>query len=147
MSSKNINTFVLKRIMLKFEIESEVFNIQTDKNFLQYKIGGLLYMPAFQRNIVEKIKNDSIKNLTSIAFDLEDSIRDEKLFDAEKTLEIILHDLKSLNQKLPLIFIRVRSPQHLQAIHEKFLDFTEIITGYLLPKFDLNNAENYVAPK
>ncbi len=101
-------------------------------------------MPAFQKNIVEKIKNNSIKNLTSIAFDLEDSVLDEKLSDAEKTLEIILHDLKSLNKKLPLIFIRVRSPQHLQAIHEKFSSFTEIITGYLLPKFDLNNAENYV---
>ena len=34
-----------------------------DKNFLQYKIGGLLYMPAFQKNIVEKIKNNSISLL------------------------------------------------------------------------------------
>ena len=119
--------------------------ILSNKKFLQYKIGGLLYMPAFQKNIVEKIENDSIKNLTSVAFDLEDSVLDEKLFDAEKTLEIILHDLKSLNKNLPLIFIRVRSPKHLQAIHEKFSSFTEIITGYLLPKFDLNNAESYVA--
>lgn len=126
------------------KIESEVFTIYTEKNFLQYQIGGLLYMPAFQKNIVDKIKNDSIACLTSIAFCLEDSIRDEALPDAEETLKVTLQNLKAL-QNLPLIFIRIRTPEHLQAINEKFSDFTEIITGYILPKFDLNNAENYVA--
>lgn len=101
-------------------------------------------MPAFQKNIVDKIKNNSIACLTSIAFCLEDSIRDEALFDAEETLKTTLKNLKAL-QKLPLIFIRIRTPEHLQAMNEKFFDFSEIITGYILPKFDLNNAENYAA--
>ena len=117
----------------------------TNKEILQYKIGGLLYMPAFQKNIVEKIKNNSIDCLTSIAFCLEDSIRDEALQDAEETLKFILQDLKSLNKNLPLIFIRIRTPEHLQKIHAKYLNFTDIITGYILPKFDLTNAEKYSA--
>lgn len=102
-------------------------------------------MPAFQKSIVKKIQNNSIHCLTSIAFCLEDSIRDESLVAAEKILNSTLNDLNLLNKNLPLIFIRIRSPQHLQIIHEKFSGFTKIIAGYILPKFDLNNAENYVA--
>ncbi len=117
---------------------------ETNKKILQYQIGGLLYMPAFQKNIVEKIKNNSIEKLTSIAFCLEDSIRDDALPEAEETLKSILQNLKNL-PKLPLIFIRVRTPEHFQAVHKKFENFSDIITGYIFPKFDLSNAENYVA--
>lgn len=119
--------------------------IDLNKNILQYMVGGLLYMPAFQKNIVAKLKNNSIDCLTSIAFCLEDSILDEALPEAEETLKCILQELKPLSQNLPLIFIRVRSPEHLQSIHEKLSNFTGMITGYILPKFDLKNAENYAA--
>ena len=128
-----------------------------NKNILQYMVGGLLYMPAFQKNIVDKIKKCSIDCLTSIAFCLEDSIRDEALPEAEESLKYILQELKPLyknspfrrnllnGKNLPLIFIRVRSPKHLQSVHNKLSDITNIVTGYIFPKFDLNNAESYAA--
>ena len=116
-----------------------------DKNILQYKVGGLLYMPAFQENIIEKLKNHSIDGLTSIAFCLEDSIRDEVLPKAEESLKCILQELKPFFKDLPLIFIRVRSPKHLESVHDKLSDLTNILTGYIFPKFDLNNAESYAA--
>ena len=99
-------------------------------------------MPAFQKNIVGKIKSNSIDCLTSVAFCLEDSIRDDALKDAEETLIKILQDLQS-QKNLPLIFIRVRSPEHLQDVHEKLSDLKNILTGYIFPKFDLKNAEKY----
>ena len=131
-----------------------------NKNVLQYMVGGLLYMPAFQDNIVDKIQSNAIECLTSIAFCLEDSIRDEVLDKAEDSLKDILQKLKSVSNEnikssfnrnllkdrnLPLIFIRIRSPEHLKSVHEKLSNMTDIITGYILPKFDLNNAENYAA--
>ena len=119
-----------------------------NKDLLKYKVGGLLYMPAFQKNILNKIESQSIECLTSIAFCLEDSIRDDALEEAEQSLINILHELMTLSTttiELPLIFIRVRSPEHLQSIHDKVSKFTDILTGYILPKFDLNNAENYAA--
>ena len=69
---------------------------------------------------------------------------------AEDTLKNILRELKifykeSPAKNLPLIFIRPRTPEHLKFIHEKFSDSAAIITGYILPKFDLNNAEKYCA--
>ena len=83
-------------------------------------------MPAFQNNIIEKIKNNSIDCLTSMCFCLEDSIRDEALPEAEESLKYILQELKYLRKNLPLIFIRVRSPEHLQSFHDKLSDLTEM---------------------
>ena len=116
-----------------------------NKSILKYMVGGLLYMPAFQKNVIKKIENNSIECLTSIAFCLEDSIRDEALPEAEDTLVEILQELNTIKNKLPLIFIRVRSPEHFQSVHDKLSDLNNILTGYIFPKFDLNNAENYAA--
>lgn len=44
---------------------------------LQYMVGGLLYSPAINVGLAEKIDNGCFPCLTSMAFCLEDSIRDE----------------------------------------------------------------------
>ncbi|MBR0261871.1 MAG: HpcH/HpaI aldolase/citrate lyase family protein [Selenomonadaceae bacterium] len=114
-----------------------------DKEILQYKVGGLLYMPAFQKNIVQKIAKNKLPRLTSAAFCLEDSIRDESLDEAEKSLQMILRELESL-ENLPLIFVRIRSPRHLEIFHEEIGSRSKILTGYILPKFDMSNAGAYI---
>ena len=114
-----------------------------DKEILQYKVGGLLYMPAFQKNIVQKILGKKLPHLTSAAFCLEDSIRDESLTAAETSLKFILQELENA-EDLPLIFVRIRSPQHLKTFHDKIGSRSKILTGYILPKFDLRNAEEYI---
>ena len=110
---------------------------------LQYKVGGLLYMPAFQKNIVQKISKKKLPRLTSAAFCLEDSIRDESLDAAEKSLQFILHELDGV-ENLPLVFVRIRSPQHLKIFHETIGSRSKILTGYILPKFDMSNAPEYL---
>lgn len=114
-----------------------------DKKVLQYKVGALLYMPAFQSNIVHKIAEKKLPHLTSAAFCLEDSIQDASLDDAEKSLQFILHELENL-QNLPLIFVRIRSPRHLEIFHETIGLRSKILTGYILPKFDMSNAGAYI---
>ena len=114
-----------------------------DKEILQYKVGGLLYMPAFQKNIVQKIAENRLPCLTSAAFCLEDSIRDESLDEAEKSLQIILRELEGL-ENLPLIFVRIRSPRHLEIFHETIGSRSKILTGYIFPKFDMSNADSYI---
>ena len=114
-----------------------------DNEFLQYKVGGLLYMPAFQKNIVRKIAENKLPHLTSAAFCLEDSICDESLDDAEKSLQSILRELETL-ENLPLIFVRIRSPRHLEIFHDKIGSRSKILTGYILPKFDMSNAGAFI---
>lgn len=114
-----------------------------DKEILQYKVGGLLYMPAFQKNIVKKIAEKKLPHLTSAAFCLEDSIQDNSLADAEKSLQNILRELETL-ENLPLIFVRIRSPRHLEIFHETIGARSKILMGYILPKFDMSNAGAFI---
>ncbi len=114
-----------------------------DKEILQYKVGGLLYMPAFQKNIVQKISANKLPQLNSAAFCLEDSIQDNSLDDAEKSLKIILNQLENV-ENLPLIFVRIRSPRHLETFHESIGCRSKILTGYILPKVDMQNVGSYI---
>lgn len=115
---------------------------------LAYRLGGLLYMPADKESIVQKIAERRYPCLTSIAFCLEDSIRDEALAGAETRLRGTLSALLRFRQEgkeVPLAFVRVRSPQHLQHVHTFLGGAERVLTGYILPKFDLSNASAYAA--
>ena len=114
-----------------------------DKEVSQYKVGGLLYMPAFQKNIVQKIAGNKLPHLTSAAFCLEDSIQDDSLDKAEAALKIILRELEGL-ENLPMIFVRIRSPRHLEMFHEEIGSRSKILTGYILPKVDMQNVGSYI---
>ena len=117
---------------------------------LQYMVGGLLYMPAFQDNVVQKIKSKKITGLTSVAFCLEDAIRDEALEEAERKLSCILAELRPVyanesgKGRNPLLFVRVRTPEHMRYISDLLGENENLLTGYILPKFDLTNGAAYM---
>ena len=81
--------------------------------------------------------------MTSIVFCLEDSIKDEALPMAEIELCNTLSKLKESYSELPLLFVRVRTPEHMKKIHKMIEGQEDIITGYILPKFDLTNCDKY----
>lgn len=113
-----------------------------ENEIIPYKIGGLLYTPATNRTIIDKLKNHTIEYLTSIVFCLEDAIGDAELPEAEKNLREMLNALKG-TENLPLIFIRVRTPCHLAHCYEYLDGSLDIITGFVLPKFDMSNIGEY----
>ena len=117
-----------------------------DKENLAYRLGGLLYCPAANDKIAEKIINGAYPCLTSIALCLEDSIADDSVEQAEKILYNTLEALSSADKnKLPLIFIRVRSPEHLSHVHKLIAPYEKVLTGYIFPKFDVVNGNSYVS--
>ncbi|MDR1126924.1 MAG: HpcH/HpaI aldolase/citrate lyase family protein [Treponema sp.] len=116
------------------------------KEELEYKVGALLYTPALYPNIAEKIHDGQFRAVNSLAFCLEDSIQDASLDKAERAL---LHSLRTLNmtickQDAPLLFARIRNPLHLKHIHAALGQDARLLTGYILPKFDEANADDYV---
>ena len=115
-----------------------------DEKLLPYSVGGLLYTPALNRTIVNKIINDEIPALTALTFCLEDSIMDDSLEEAERQLKDSLERISSSGKAIaPLLFVRVRTPQHLKRIHCLLGEEKKVLTGYVLPKFDLTNANEY----
>lgn len=82
-----------------------------------------------------------------MAFCPEGSIQDDAFEDAEielrKTLAAI-KDKKIDETKRPLLFVLVRTPEHIKKVHDQLIDVEDILTGYILPKFGLSNGAAYV---
>jgi citrate lyase beta subunit len=127
------------------------FNKYSDKQLLQYAVGGLLYMPATHIEIADKIINHTYKHLKSMVLDLEDSVGDDLVTKAEKCAISTIHRLYqaissnaiTINE-LPLVFIRVRTPEQMQRIYNTCKDELSIITGFVFPKVDKYNCDNYI---
>ena len=119
-----------------------------EKSLMPYRVGGLLYAPAINAGIGRKVIAKTIPDLTSIALCLEDSIRDDVLAEAEAQLFRTLEEIRSsrvAGSELPLIFVRIRSPQHMRRIAEALNARSLNIAGFVLPKFDVSNAGGYLS--
>ena len=129
------------------------WNKTTKKELLQYCVGGLLYMPATNVKIADKIMKNTYPNLKSMVLCLEDSIGDTRVEEAERCVKKVLEKLyQALIQKkltlnqIPLIFVRVREPGHLTRILKKCKKnvVNSILTGVVFPKFAPSNAVDYI---
>lgn len=104
-------------------------------------------MPANKQGIAEKLQSNAIPCLSSVSLCLEDSIADDALEQAEEALKRSLDQLLTRGEAhgsaLPLLFVRVRSAEHLEKVHRRLGDAAHALTGYILPKFDLSNADAY----
>lgn len=126
------------------------FTKNSPKEILQYAVGGLLYTPATNKNIARKITHSEIPYLTSIALCLEDAIGSGQVTEAEACVKNTLEEIKKASnvcidsEELPLIFIRVREPKQITRLYKKCGDLLELITGFLIPKFDKDNMQEYI---
>ncbi|NLI21470.1 MAG: HpcH/HpaI aldolase/citrate lyase family protein [Clostridiales bacterium] len=116
-------------------------------NDLPFRVGALLYTPALREGIADKLEKNAYPCLSSLALCLEDSIRDSALAQAERAACRTLAQIGEKRippERLPLIFLRIRSPEHMAHIHAMLGADAELLTGYILPKFDLANGHEYL---
>lgn len=114
-----------------------------------YEVGALLYCPANAHNgIVKALKNEKYPAPFSLAFCLEDTIREDAVEKAEQELYQTLSGIKAARKEekfyLPLIFIRIRSPLQMRKLSKTFKDFSDILTGFIMPKFFVENCGPYM---
>lgn len=115
-----------------------------------YDVGALLYCPANSHlSIVESIKNEQFSQPFSLAFCLEDTVHDDAVVDAEKMLFHTLKQISDAEKKstfyIPLIFVRIRSVQQLVKLAIMYKDFSNILTGFVIPKFYIENCDDYIS--
>lgn len=115
-------------------------------NSIYYSVGALLYCPANNTGIIEKLRKEEFGTKFSLAFCLEDTINDNKVEEAE---EILVETIQKLYRErgtyyLPKIFVRVRKPSQISDLMHRFGNARELVTGFNTPKFDLSNAEEYI---
>lgn len=117
-------------------------------DFIYYSVGALLYCPANKKTIADSIINEKFGTKFSLALCLEDTINDNFVSEAEQDLiESIRQIYLSFQQQsffLPKIFIRVRNPEQIIRLFHSFGSSAEIVTGFIIPKFSVDNAAQYI---
>ena len=119
-----------------------------NNSLLYYSVGALLYCPANRKNIADSIVKQRFGTKYSLALCLEDTIRDDSVAEAE---HILVQTLRQLDQQsmqndfyVPKIFVRVRNARQIGRLHKAFGETARLITGYILPKFSLENADGFI---
>ncbi len=117
-------------------------------SLIYYSTGPLLYCPANRQTIADSIINEKTGTGFSLALCLEDTIGDNFVKEAERMLLNSIHTIYAALQTrsfyLPKIFIRVRNPQQIGQLTKSFGESLEIITGFIIPKFSMDNAASYI---
>ena len=109
------------------------------ENIHTLELGGTLFVPASHKNLEAILSGDKYPDLRSVVIDFEDGLASSKQKQAIEKLETILDDLQET--KL-LRFIRPKNLQMLkELLHYKNI---EKIDGFILPKFSLDNAKEYL---
>ena len=127
------------------------FDKNTDKELLQYCLGGTLYMPG-TKNMVGKILNRDLQDLTSMVMCFEDAIAVEDLGQAEinvlshlDALATAIEKAELLIKDLPLIFLRVRNVEQFKSFSAKLeTRLAGVLSGFVFPKFYSENAFEYL---
>ena len=119
-----------------------------NNSLLYYSVGALLYCPANKKTIVDSIINNRFGTKYSLALCLEDTIRDDCVAEAEHILADSLRRLNAQLQlgqfNLPKIFIRVRNSRQIGRLYKDFGESARLVTGFILPKFSLENVDDYI---
>lgn len=117
-------------------------------NILYYSIGPLLYCPANKPGIAESVINQKFGTNFSLALCLEDTINDNFVAEAENDLIHSIGMIYTAFQKksfyLPKLFIRVRNPEQINRLMSALKDYIDMVTGFIIPKFSLENARDYI---
>lgn len=117
-------------------------------NLIYYSVGPLLYCPSNKKSIVSSIINEKFGKHFSLAMCLEDSINDNQVPQAEADLLSSLNEIYNTRQTkdfyLPKIFVRVRSAEQIMRLHSSLGECAELVAGFIVPKFSLENADSYI---
>lgn len=116
-------------------------------NTIRYSVGALLYSPALNEKIANSIIDGSFGSHYSIALCLEDTIAESAVEHALKQVESTFQQLyRAFSEEgiaLPKIFVRVRNPEQINVVFSKIASYSEIFSGFIFPKYSLDNAEKY----
>lgn len=127
------------------------FNNESPKELLAHAVGAALYMPATRCNVADDLAVGKHEGLVSLVIDLEDAVGDNQVEQAEWQL---LETLRQISRylaagllaadRVPLIFVRVRSTEQLNRILASLGEEAAHLTGIVFPKFNVRVGSEYL---
>ena len=103
-------------------------------------LGGTLFSPASHPNLEKILQREKLPQLQSIVIDFEDALQKQS---QQKALENLQNILENFIQNELIVFIRPATVSMLKELLN--LNGIEKIDGFVLPKFSLTNAKEYLA--
>ncbi|MDQ1045154.1 HpcH/HpaI aldolase/citrate lyase family protein [Streptomyces sp. V4I2] len=119
-----------------FHLEPCEFTADSSARLLAVALGATLYSPATRPRLADDIVKQTGRGVVSMVLCLEDSIGDEEVADAEENLVRQFKDLAGRDgMDLPLLFIRVRTPEQIPDLVERLGAAARLLSGFVMPKF------------
>ncbi len=120
-----------------FHQEPGEFSVDSPARTLAVALGATLYCPATRPKLAEDIVKQAGRGVVSMVLCLEDSIDDAEVPGAEENLIRQFAELSGLGPgtPLPLLFIRVRTPEQIVDLLSRFGAGVRLLSGFVLPKF------------
>ncbi len=113
-------------------------------------LGAVLYVPATTPKSAERLLSGYWPSVTAMVFCLEDAIADRDLPFAEQRVHEILGlvrahvDRAGSRDGVPYVFVRVRTPKHLERLLGEWGDLLSELDGVVLPKVGADQARSFM---
>lgn len=121
-----------------FHREPQEFTADSPATTLAVALGATLYSPATRERLAEDILKQARRGVVSMVLCLEDSIDDKDVVAGEANLVRQFADLAArpgAAAALPLLFIRVRTPDQITDLVSRLGADVAMLSGFVLPKF------------
>ncbi len=123
-----------------FHQEPAEFTGASPSRVLAAALGATLYSPATRPTLAADIRKQAGRGVVSMVLCLEDSISDGDVSGAEENLVRHFCELDADGAELPLLFIRVRTPEQIPDLVRRLGGSVRRLAGFVLPKFDENRG-------
>lgn len=132
-----------------FHLQPDTLSIRSPPELLAVALGATLYCPGDRPNIAKDVLKQAARGCVSMVLCLEDSIADTVVNFAETNVAQAVAKLHhkvlatggSEDAGLPLLFIRVRTPEQMLRVAQMCGDSLAILSGFVVPKF--TNGDGY----
>ncbi|MFF3287219.1 HpcH/HpaI aldolase/citrate lyase family protein [Streptomyces sp. NPDC003023] len=111
------------------------FSSDSEARTLAAALGATLYSPATRPKLADDVLKQAARGVVSMVLCLEDSIDDAEVEDAEANLVRQFADLDARGVEVPLLFIRVRTPEQIPDLVGRLGHAGRLLSGFVLPKF------------
>ncbi|MGW5771670.1 HpcH/HpaI aldolase/citrate lyase family protein [Streptomyces longwoodensis] len=124
-----------------FHHEPCTFTADSSARLLSAALGATLYSPATRPRLADDVVKQGAHGVVSMVLCLEDSIGDEDVPAGEENLVRQFADLDRTadegrpGDELPLLFIRVRTPEQIPDLVGRLGPAVRLLSGFVIPKF------------
>ncbi|WP_030249086.1 HpcH/HpaI aldolase/citrate lyase family protein [Streptomyces violens] len=126
-----------------FHQEPTEFTADSPQRLLAVALGATLYSPATRPQLAADVLKQAARGVVSMVLCLEDSIGDGDVAAGEENLvrqftelaEMTAKNTKEAESPLPLLFVRVRTPDQIPDLVRRLGPAVRLLSGFVLPKF------------